>query len=767
MSLPLVMALVAVLVDLGPGQAQAAPNWAPLEFNGGAGGIADSGFTTSLTGTDVDAAALALDNGALVVTAGSGNLAVNTPRQANALGIAYRSQDSYTVGARILAPQSISRAGQLAGIYLGQSQRNFIRLAASGNGTIQLLVNDNGKQRTSTVTLPAGTLSSATSSLDLFLTVEHSSNRLTALYRVNSNSLNDSVQVVTRNLPRWMRIRNANQQVQVLGGIIASDTTGSAMQVRYDWLRLFDEPVLGQLSGFKSVDKDGVDTTVLPGETLTYTISVRNNGAAGEFRVDDPIPAGTAYVSGSATATRSGLDLSGAPGRVAWQGTLNPQEQLSITFRVTVNQGALQSATITNLAMAFRVGSTTAPVQLSASTVIGGTPDLSEAAYTASPETVGPGGEVTYTLTLTNDGDVAATDATAQLSIPADAPYIAGSATATSGNLVISTGLRQILWSAGGPVAPGASVTISFRVGVGSSLPSGAELPSQATVDAQEVLPSLFEARAVYSAPTVFSGSKQVDKAEALPGDTLTYSFSLSNGGAAAALRLVDPLPADVTYVSHTQPAAGSVTYNQAARELRWEGSLGSGQTTTFTLVVQVRSTGLQQARIVNTATLSTQAGTSPVLLSAATSVRGVPSAAGSSYIAAPLTLTGNSAATFALNITNSGTSAATSASATLSLPVQMAYVLASGTASSGTVSYSEAARQLSWTSSEPLAPGAVVQVIFQARTAATLTTTTTLTSDATVQLAGAAPIGLSASVTSAANVGAATTVIYFPLVVR
>lgn len=768
---PLLAVVLLALIGLAPLPLKAAPPSLSLEFSGGDGGIVGSGLTEVLPGTTLNTSRLNISSGALVVAAGPGDL-VSSPPQENAAGVAYVSRESYSIGARILGPQPFKGAAQRGGIFIGQNLRNYIRLTVAGDGSaansgvLQLHVVDNGKQRTLTVPLSAGTLTGAAQSLDLFLTVEHGSNRVTALYRVNSDALTTPVQAITRSLPRWMRVKG-NQSVSVLGGVITSSPAAQPIEVRYDWLRVLTTPLQGAVSGFKDVDKDGVDAPVAPGDQLTYTLGITNNGADGSFRIVDPLPPGTAYVPGSLTSSRPGQGFSAETGSVVWEGVLNSGASVTLSFAVTVSQGALQSATISNIASAVRLGSGLPATVLGATTTISGTPDLSDSSYSVTPASVASGETLTYTLVVTNDGTTGATGATAQLSIPPDAAYVPDSATASSGSVVISTALRQILWSAAGPLAPGATATVSFKATVAGGLPGGAAITSAATIDSAETLPVALAATATSTVPVTFSGAKQVDRLEASPGDALTYSFSVSNSGAPTELELLDPLPADVTFVALGEPSAGAATYDAAARHVRWSGSLGTGETAAFSVTVQVRATGLEQPRVVNVATLRNVAGGPAVLLSATTALTGVPSAAGSTYIAAPLTVADDGVATFALNVYNGGSAPATGASAELIIPAGMSYVTGSVTASSGTASYNAATGRVVWSSGGPLAEGGVAQVIFQARVTAPLQAGQLLSSVATVQVDGAAPLALSARVEAEGRVGPAGVQIYLPLLRR
>ena len=72
------------------------------------------------------------------------------------------------------------------------------------------------------------------------------------------------------------------------------------------------------------------------GDTITYSITVKNlsNMPANGLVVQDPIPAGTVYVSGSMTSTLPTVIFTGTA--IQWTGNLPPMGQVTIRFKVTV-----------------------------------------------------------------------------------------------------------------------------------------------------------------------------------------------------------------------------------------------------------------------------------------------------------------------------------------------------------------------------------------------------------------------------------------------
>ncbi len=517
----------------------AAPTSQNLEFTGGAGGILDTGFTTILPGTEQQDANL------LLTTSGTGTLHIHTTdgdlsgsiAQTNALAIQYDSLDSYTVAARLRAPIPFTTVFQSGGIFIGKSQSAYIRFTAgygssrSNGERLQLEILDNGKLRTNTLMLPAGTLASVQSSLDLFVTVDHVNGRLTTLYRVDSDDSARVIQASARNLPRWLRLQGSTTMIPVFAGVVTTNRGTAPVDVRFDWFHL-TSAIVANVSGFKSVNKDGVTNgqIVYPGDTLTYTINVTNNGTTSSLQVVDPIPADTMYIAGSATAIDAATKASVgtvtiANNQLTWTGSVATNASVTISFQAMINQPPLLSSTIQNDATLTNSSLGGLATVLSASTLVSGLrPDLSNSLYSAAPTTVLPGGIVTYTLTVLNSGTDVALNATAQLTIPTGTTIVPGSATATSGNL--SQSGNQLTWTAGGVLASNGTATIAVQVLVGNMFANNDPILSQAIVQCDGMLPNTLTAQSTLVLPTPTSTPTATATPTDSPTDTPTATVT-------------------------------------------------------------------------------------------------------------------------------------------------------------------------------------------------------------------------------------------------
>jgi len=102
-----------------------------------------------------------------------------------------------------------------------------------------------------------------------------------------------------------------------------------------------EQPVVLALT--KTADPD---ENVLPGDTVTYTLTLVNNGNDPlTIVLTDTIPAGTTYVAGSVTG---GATLQDPPGSIVWEGLLAKGAQHVITFKVTIKANVARGSLITN-----------------------------------------------------------------------------------------------------------------------------------------------------------------------------------------------------------------------------------------------------------------------------------------------------------------------------------------------------------------------------------------------------------------------------------
>jgi uncharacterized repeat protein (TIGR01451 family)/fimbrial isopeptide formation D2 family protein len=433
----------------------------------------------------------------------------------------------------------------------------------------------------------------------------------------------------------------------VLAPVIANDTIvlnqSSAMYTGL-LIALSDDPniegdqdpteLLIQSAPSLDIDKvssylTGDPTVLLAGEMLRYTITVQNTGTENATNVElvDQVPSNTTYVAGStllngvavADAANGGSPLIdgiliGGP-QDATPGSITAglaDNTATLTFDVVVNPDVPGGTIISNQAFVSAVDQNLADLPSDdprtdvpddpTRDVVGSFPLLFAEKSAAlqvdngSPGIVDPGDVLRYTITVYNNGSVAATVVELFDNVPADVTYVADSTTLNglpagqpdSGSFplearlpISSSDLTPPLPGIGeGVLSPGESAVVQFDMQVNAGTPRGTLITNQATVYSEEVANLLTDGDgnpATGPEPTVVVvGDAQlvtivkevsvVDGGPAIPGATLEYVVTVQNVGSVPALyvALRDDLdevnPGYLTYVDQSATLNGLMT---------------------------------------------------------------------------------------------------------------------------------------------------------------------------------------------------------------
>ncbi|MGD0259138.1 MAG: protease pro-enzyme activation domain-containing protein [Verrucomicrobiota bacterium] len=385
----------------------------------------------------------------------------------------------------------------------------------------------------------------------------------------------------------------------------------------------------------------------------------------------------------------------------------------------------------------------------------------------AQPSPVILGQNLTYTISVTNNGPSSANSVFVTHELPSTVLF--QSATSSQGTCSQSGGLVTCNLGSMRPggtatvtviVNPGATGTISSTASVTSAQPDPNPSNNSATVLTQVNPASADLAVGLAAVPS-----------PVVVGSTLTYTVSVTNNGPsdASGVTVTNVLPASVAVLSATV-SQGSIT---AGGNFWTIGTLLNGAQATATITVIPTATGSLVATSTvqgnqfdanpanNTATITTTVGASADL---AIGITDYPN---------PVVVLSN--VTYVIAVTNLGPSAATGVSVNDFLPVNMPVL--STNATQGAVSIS--GNTLSWTVGA-LASGAkaTLTIVIEAATNGTLTTTATVAGNqpdpnlannsATATVVVAAPFvtlvadgaSLSNSPNGAINIGETNTVI-------
>jgi len=234
-----------------------------------------------------------------------------------------------------------------------------------------------------------------------------------------------------------------------------------------------------------------------------------------------------------------------------------------------------------------------------------------ELSKTATPDPVIGGGEVTYTLTVKNNGPSAATGFTVTDTLPANVALVAGSPSGAGWTFTGANGTYN------GSLANGASVSYSFRakVNVGSgNITNGASVAAGTTPDP---LPDNNSDTATtgVTAGADMSINKTASPSPASAGQNVVFTLTPRNNGpsAAAGVTIIDDLPEG--FVVQGTPTATNWTCSVGVSPLDPDrqrvtcnrtGSMASGTQQDITVTALVPSTGPNSSgSVANTAQVS------------------------------------------------------------------------------------------------------------------------------------------------------------------
>jgi uncharacterized repeat protein (TIGR01451 family) len=349
-------------------------------------------------------------------------------------------------------------------------------------------------------------------------------------------------------------------------------------------------------------------TTVNPGGSIVYTLTVKNNGQDPGYSVDvlEAFPSFPTLAPGSFTVSQGVYN----PATGHWSlASLPVGDSATLSFTVTAPNiaGNLVNNASTSSSKALVIHPKAAdpnPVDNSATVTV---MVLSPSTLTATKSVTGSfveAGAITYTVVVSNSGafdqhDNPGHEVTDVL--PAQLTLV--SASATSGTAVATVGTNTVTWDGG--VVAGGSVTITIHATVKSgtatqTVTNTANVAYDANGDgtneaaATSTAPGGGATSFVVVSPASIGTHTKSVSGTFTEGGTVTYTVVISNPSASAQLdnpgdEFTDVLPTGLTLVS-AGATAGTATADAPTRTVHWNGSIAAGGSVTITITALVNT---------------------------------------------------------------------------------------------------------------------------------------------------------------------------------
>ncbi|MBW3577415.1 MAG: DUF11 domain-containing protein [Actinobacteria bacterium] len=350
------------------------------------------------------------------------------------------------------------------------------------------------------------------------------------------------------------------------------------------------------------------------GVPADYTITVSNAGSGptlGALTVSDPLPSGLVPVAAAGAGWT--CDVAGQDITCTTPGPLAAGASSAIT--VTVRPEAAAVPGVTNTVTVATPGDLDPDNDRASdpTTVRQLLPGLTVEKRAEPPggQPVAPGAELTYTIVVTSAGQATAHDVVLTDPFPAGTTALA----VTLDGVEVGDGAAAL--AAGlplGDLTPGTARTVTARVRLDPA--AAGTLRNVATATATGVVP--VTGTVSHPIAVVAGGAPQLTLAKtasvaaAAPGDTVTFTITVANLGAATArqVALTDPTPAGLDYVPASTSRDGSAVADVADGRNPLADGLALGDLAPGQVVVVQQSLRVASAApgaaIINLATITT-----------------------------------------------------------------------------------------------------------------------------------------------------------------
>jgi uncharacterized repeat protein (TIGR01451 family)/gliding motility-associated-like protein len=458
-------------------------------------------------------------------------------------------------------------------------------------------------------------------------------------------------------------------------GLLRSDFTGSITNTATVVSDLTDPNMANNTSTITNaantqadlfITKTAVPEPVVAGENITYTITVTNLGLSDALAVSvaDNLPSELTLISAT-------------PGVGTWTspnwniGTLTNGSVAAMTLVARLNTSVAQGNIISNTATVTSTTPDPVPVNNTATqtTSVNASADLS-ITKTDDADPVIAGQNITYTITVTNNGSSDAVNVSVADVLPSELTLV--SATPSSGSWAAPN------WSIG-TLNAGASRSMVIVAKVNTNVTQGTVISNTATVTSTTADPvSANNSDTETTAVNAFADlaiSKSALSASVIAGENVTYTLNITNNGPSDAVNVVvsDNLPSELKFIS-AETNIGSWSSST------WDvGTLAADASASITIIARVNTNVPLGTSVINTATVSSLTADLILGNNSSTHVSSVSTSANLSILKLedvdPAVAGEN--ITYTISVTNNGPSDALDVNVSDNLPSSLTFVSA------------------------------------------------------------------------------------------
>jgi uncharacterized repeat protein (TIGR01451 family) len=437
-------------------------------------------------------------------------------------------------------------------------------------------------------------------------------------------------------------------------------TSGSAVEV-----------VLFSETDLRLVKSDAPDP-IAAGNNLIYTLTVTNDGPidATGVTVTDTLPAGVIFQT-----TGSSPSCSGVNGTVTCSiGAVANQAQAQAIIAVAVNADAASPLSNTATVAGNQTDSVPGNNSSTTTTTVEAVVQQADLAVTKidAPDPVSAGQQLTYTITVTNNGPDNATGVTLTDMLPAGTTLVSTTPAAPTCNSVSGT----VTCDLGTLASASAEVTIVVAV----PLSATGMLSNTASVTANQADPNLGDNSSTTTTtveavvqPADLAVSKNDTPDPVIAGQTLVYSVLVTNNGPgnASGVQIRDTLPAGVTFDGDHSSNGCAIDSGQVACSV---GLLAAGANTMVTIAAIVAPGTM--GPLMNTASVQGNEADNDPENDSATATTTVTQAAdlAVSKVDSPDPIAAGQQLTYTVTVTNTGPSDASGVTVTDPLPTGVTF---------------------------------------------------------------------------------------------